>query len=61
MKNKNKMSSMMKKIILSGDISIPKGCFITKFIVFIIYQGLPFGDFSLQIELVVFVYELSIY
>ena len=31
------------------------------FKVFIIFQGLPFGGFSLKIELVVFVYELIIY
>ena len=31
------------------------------FKVFIIFQGLSFGGFSLKIELVVFVYELIIY
>ena len=31
------------------------------FSVFIIYQGLSFGGFSLKIELVAFVYELANY
>ena len=62
MNNKSKMASMVKKISLSGDISITKGYFVTKlFSVFIIYQGLSFGGFFLKIERVVFVYELVIY
>ena len=31
MKHKCKMVSMLKKIALSGDIPITKGCFVTKF------------------------------
>ena len=31
MKNKCKIASMIKKVSLSGDISITKGCFVTKF------------------------------
>ena len=55
------MASVMKRITHSGDISVTKGYFVTIFKVFIIFQGLSFGGFSLEIELVVFVYELIIY
>ena len=60
MKNKSKMASMMKKIFLSGNISITKVYLVTKFFQ-CSYQGLSFDGFSLKIELVVFVYELIIY
>ena len=55
------MVSVLKKISLSGDISLTKGYFVTKLLVFIIYQGISFGGFALKIEFVVFVYELIIY
>ena len=62
MKNKCKMASGMKKISLFGGYFHNERVFCYKiFSVFIVYQGLSFGGFSLKIELVVFVYELFIY
>ena len=61
MKNKSKMVSMLKKISLSGDISITKEYYVAKFFHVHYYQGLSFGGFFLKIEPVVFVYELIIY
>ena len=60
MENKCKMASMLKKISLPGDICITKGILLPNFSVFIIYQGLSFGGFSLKIKPVVSVYELII-
>ena len=60
MKNKCKMVSMLKRLSLSGDISIMKGHFVTKFFS-VHYLSKAFRGFSLNIELVVFVYELIIY
>ena len=58
MKNKCKMASMLKKIPLSGDISMTKRCFVTNFINFH-YSSRPiFGSIGFKIESVVFVYEL---
>ena len=52
------MASMLKKISLSGDISITKWCFVTNFFNFH-YSSRPFfGGIALKIEYAVFVYKL---
>ena len=63
MKNKCKMASMLKKISLSGNISITKRCFVINFYlsIFISHQDLSFGAIALKVEFVVFVYELINY
>ena len=60
MKNKCKMASTLKKISLSGDISIwgylhNKMVFCYKLLsIFIIHQDLSFGGIALKIEFVVY-------
>ena len=61
------MASIVKKISLSGDISIwgylhNEKVFRYKLLsIFIIHQNLSFGGTALKIEFVVFVYELINY
>ena len=57
MKNTCKMASMLKKISLSGDISIMKWCFVTNSSIFILHHDL----IALKIECVVSMYELINY
>ena len=49
---------MLKKISLSGDISITKVFCYTFLSIFIFHHDLSFGGVALKIEFVVFVYEL---
>ena len=53
---------MLKKISLSGDISITKWCFVTNFYQFSLFikTFLLVVTIALQIEFVVFVYKLII-